>query len=64
MGTRNEELQRNKNIADALVKQDLIMDKLDGVASGLENVLKQLQATHEGHEEELWGKEFEVEEEE
>lgn len=36
---------------------------LDTVVEGLENVRKQLEATHLGHEEEDWDKEFPVEEE-
>lgn len=40
---------------------DNITDRLDSVVSGQEDVLTQLQVTHLGHEEELWGKEFKAE---
>lgn len=63
MGTRNEELQRNKNIADTLAKQDEIMEKLDDVANGQANILRQLRLTHIGNEIELWGREIDFGEE-
>lgn len=60
--TREEQVKMLADIANAITKQDLIMEKLDGVTDGLQNVLKQLRATHVGHEDELWGKEVPVDE--
>lgn len=60
--TREEQVKMLNNIADALTKQDEIMEKLDDVMDGLDEIKQQLRATHAGHEEELWGKEFPIDE--
>ena len=46
--------ESNKTIDD-------VTDGLESIANGQEDVLRQLQLTHIGHEEELWGKEFAME---
>ena len=60
MGTRKEELKRNEDIATAAtrVKQDLILERLEDNKDKLNEILRQLQLTHRGHEEELWDKEI------
>ncbi len=48
--------ENNKTIDD-------VTDGLSTLANGQEDVLRQLQLTHIGHEEESWGREFAMEDE-
>ena len=44
------------------ISLDSVTEDIEKVATGIGDVLKQLKATHLGHEEELWGKEIGLEE--
>ena len=56
--TRKEQVQMLSDIANAIVKQDLILERLEDNKDKLNEILRQLQLTHRGHEEELWDKEI------